>query len=684
MSERSPLHHAAREYAQKGWRVFPLKQGSKKPATPDGFKSATRDLRQIDQWWLENPRYNIGIATGEVVVVDIDPSAGGSDWLIDHPEEVDNLQLGEIQRTPRNGLHYVFACGDWPSLKCSAGRIGSGVDVRANGGYLAVTPSVTVDGRYSWNSGSIPLVDELPHLPDELGQLIADRTVENDFAAMSGKESLQKISCRHDYFLEIANRLRGIGVWPDVVQRLIKDVNRSMLVEPRQDNDEFDREIQRMMNPPGVIAAEDMQWILGLESRISGDTYSWIDSMPQVFRDACSYYESICSLYQPELFLGAFITATATAIGQTWHSHTQVSSNTYVLGLCPTGCGKEHTRKAVRNLLQAAMLGDHCSSGKMSSDSSIYSTLGLSNPHLKLSDEFGLLLERCSKPGENPLSARIIDAFLQLYSNSDDSQFSGIEYADVKQRKEIPFPLLSVYGTGTPATFWPSINNVMFQNGLLPRTVVIQGRDNPDTRSPKFGAIPPESVVAMLRGCARKRDSVLAGETRNPRETMPTGDRVPDQLLAFAEDCRKKINDEDAVSLMWVRANENAHKLAMVHAVWRDHESPVMDQADIDFACGLVVESINRFESLAADNYHETATQAAIGKVYKIISRRCHSGDSQFENWCERSYLVRSSRMPARTLDVILDTMEQGGIVESTQFNRTMCYRPCEFANGSH
>ena len=63
------------EYAKKGWKVFPLKENAKAPATSDGFKSATTDIEQITKWWKQNPKYNIGIATGQqsgISVIDID------------------------------------------------------------------------------------------------------------------------------------------------------------------------------------------------------------------------------------------------------------------------------------------------------------------------------------------------------------------------------------------------------------------------------------------------------------------------------------------------------------------------------------------------------------------------------------------------------------------------------------
>src|SRR5262245_21524929 len=44
---------------------------------PNGLKSATTDTTVITDWWTTWPDANIGIATGRMVVVDIDPRHGG-------------------------------------------------------------------------------------------------------------------------------------------------------------------------------------------------------------------------------------------------------------------------------------------------------------------------------------------------------------------------------------------------------------------------------------------------------------------------------------------------------------------------------------------------------------------------------------------------------------------------------
>ena len=69
------LKESALHYAEQGFAVFPLIPREKKPATTNGFKDATTDLKQISFWWDMDPNYNIGIATGKpsggLVVMDV-------------------------------------------------------------------------------------------------------------------------------------------------------------------------------------------------------------------------------------------------------------------------------------------------------------------------------------------------------------------------------------------------------------------------------------------------------------------------------------------------------------------------------------------------------------------------------------------------------------------------------------
>ncbi|WP_405797221.1 bifunctional DNA primase/polymerase [Streptomyces sp. NBC_01506] len=194
-----PMIEFARWYAKRGWRVLPLhhaadgrctcgnprrdakhdyKQGGKHPVYPAWQDNATTDPGQIATWWAERPRANIGIATGEasgIFVLDVDPDNGGFDSLTALETEHGPLPETRRHETGSGGLHFFFA---WPGFnpRNSSGKLGPGLDIRADGGQVVAPPSVSVKGAYSPRGGPDPvqapawLVDMLrpPPLPEPL------------------------------------------------------------------------------------------------------------------------------------------------------------------------------------------------------------------------------------------------------------------------------------------------------------------------------------------------------------------------------------------------------------------------------------------------------------------------------------------------------------------------------------
>jgi Bifunctional DNA primase/polymerase, N-terminal len=97
----------------------------KRPLTAGGFRAAKR-IEPPSFWPL------VGVPTGAASgfdVLDIDPDGLG--WLTEHPLPT------RKHRTPR-GWHLLFRHVD--GLRCSAGRISRGVDVRAEGGFAVWWP----------------------------------------------------------------------------------------------------------------------------------------------------------------------------------------------------------------------------------------------------------------------------------------------------------------------------------------------------------------------------------------------------------------------------------------------------------------------------------------------------------------------------------------------------------------
>ncbi len=160
------LKKAALWYAGQGWPVFPCRPGEKVPATAHGVKDATTDLKQIDRWWLENLNYNIAFACGGekgiyVVDVDVDSEKGidGYGSMTEFPK----MPATVLQMTPRGGCHAFFTTADPPANK---NNFRKGVDIRGDGYYVMLTPSVHPNGKkYEWAPGSAPAECKMASYP---------------------------------------------------------------------------------------------------------------------------------------------------------------------------------------------------------------------------------------------------------------------------------------------------------------------------------------------------------------------------------------------------------------------------------------------------------------------------------------------------------------------------------------
>jgi hypothetical protein len=134
-------------YAERGWPTFPTV--NKRPLTEHGLLDATTDPEVIRdrrrRWPHSVPAIVTGKISGLVVLdIDIDEAKGvnGLDALdalgiATHPET-------PTAHTPRGGIHMLFAHPGY-EVRNSAGKIGAGLDVRGDGGYIVAPPE---PGRY--------------------------------------------------------------------------------------------------------------------------------------------------------------------------------------------------------------------------------------------------------------------------------------------------------------------------------------------------------------------------------------------------------------------------------------------------------------------------------------------------------------------------------------------------------
>ena len=148
----------------------------KHPRTRYGSKDATTDEIEIYDWWTKHPQSNIGLLTGKATgffVLDIDirtekyPVCHGeytlesmNDYYRVAMKNYDPLSATLTAFSGSGSRHLYFKYPLELTIKNSASEIGTGLDIKSDGGYIVAPPSNHKSGKkYKWFGVNIPICE---------------------------------------------------------------------------------------------------------------------------------------------------------------------------------------------------------------------------------------------------------------------------------------------------------------------------------------------------------------------------------------------------------------------------------------------------------------------------------------------------------------------------------------------
>lgn len=151
--------------ARLGFKVVPLPPGEKYPKGLRAWQEqATADKAQIEAWF-QDPALGVGWAMGaqpnglNLAGIDVDVANGKQGWASLRALDM-RFDLKPMLRntttsvTGSDGRHLIVCTGD---VLVTNGKLGPGLDLRGEGGFLVAPPSVHPNGnRYRWIDGKAP------------------------------------------------------------------------------------------------------------------------------------------------------------------------------------------------------------------------------------------------------------------------------------------------------------------------------------------------------------------------------------------------------------------------------------------------------------------------------------------------------------------------------------------------
>lgn len=262
MVAAASMKRAALAYAERGYPVFPVRgklpafprcreagraelhgealrqHAASCPNTGHGLYDATTDVTRISEWWDALPHAGVAMPTGRasgVLVLDVDVQHGGNESLADLLAAYGELPETPVVQTGGGGYHYWLQMPD-AEVRNSAGKLGPGLDIRGEGGYVVVPRSPHESGtQYEWLADSHINDVALAPAPEWLLALLtmpADIPVSIDPA---GDATRFAEGSRNDSLMRLGASMRARGMDRDVIEAALLAANAKHCQPPLPD-----------------------------------------------------------------------------------------------------------------------------------------------------------------------------------------------------------------------------------------------------------------------------------------------------------------------------------------------------------------------------------------------------------------------------------------------------------------
>ncbi len=173
-------------YQSIGLNIIPVGANKISLIKWEVYQNKRSTVEEINGWWEQWPDANIAVVTGKIsgiVALDLDLKYGRTSKEFQIP-------LTACARSGGGGEHFFFKYPTNSDIRSGSAISGLGVDIRAEGGYILLSPSVNdTGGLYEW---IVPFEskDDLAQRPAWLRKAISNDSNEKKW--LSGKDGVSE------------------------------------------------------------------------------------------------------------------------------------------------------------------------------------------------------------------------------------------------------------------------------------------------------------------------------------------------------------------------------------------------------------------------------------------------------------------------------------------------------------
>jgi hypothetical protein len=389
---------------------------------------------------------------------------------------------------------------------------------------------------------------------------------------------------------------------------------------------------------------------------------------PGILAELAAAITETAPLPQPQLSTLGALSFAATVMGQIYIGPTGLGTNLYLLGVAPSGAGKDRPQKAIKAALDACELAEALSDEPLSG-SALLTRLGEQPNSLLIIDEFGKFARSIVEQKAGSHQRDIATHWLRL-SGEPEPLYTGRMYARPEERKQRPvrYACLNILASTTPSTFYSCLTREQVEDGLMGRFITLSAPDElpkPNQSQDRF--MLPRRTVEWAKAIRypSPHDPAVVVAPCSPYRVAYASDGAESVMRDLDSDSRRCWQEQrdagsglEAMTRRWV---EWALKLGLVAAAATDPAEPMFRRNVAEWAASFAKycgeRSLAAFTRNVVESLHDRNVKDCLSALERAGAKGLTS-DQRLRNVGAFKRL-----MPRERKDVIAQLIEGGDAV---------------------
>ncbi len=333
---------------------------------------------------------------------------------------------------------------------------------------------------------------------------------------------------------------------------------------------------------------------------------------------------------QPELAIGAALAIVGTVAGRQFAGPTRSGTHLYVLGLAPTGKGKDHPLQQISRIMAAAKLSHHVGPSEFISMPAVVKFLMRKPLSICPMDEFGGFMKRINSRRASGFESSISKILRTMWSSSF-APYMTPEWASTPS-EIIHSPSITIFGASTPEQFYSSMEGASLEDGTLNRFLLVNGRASVSECDPAVDpSVVPDSIVDGLRRIYFRSGELASGHRNDPSADPSTSnqllvlpwcvDGAHAAYTGFSKEIERLVDKDIDASAFYARTVEMALRIATIVAIGRLEDEQIR-RGDVEYGIEVSYRSGKFMAEGAADYMADNENQANAQKIMRAIKAR--------------------------------------------------------------